>query len=165
MIASRSHPFEKREAQMKISGGAFQERPSKPCKDGIPEIAMHRRHHAWQDFPAEAIAHQDKPPVCCGDSVLKCAAVPALLLGNDTRAKVSSSLLRSVAIAGVGDDHFAAYAGLHFAGTHPGVRRGYYDSARLGFPMEVLMAPSAESDQILGRVIAQSAPRLNVVDL
>lgn len=63
MIASRSHPFEKREAQMKISVGAFQERPSKPSKDGIPEIAMHRRQHAWQDFPAEAIADQDKPPV------------------------------------------------------------------------------------------------------
>jgi len=31
--------------------------------------------------------------------------------------------------------------------------------------MDVLMAPSAEGDQILGRVIAQSAPRLNVVDL
>jgi hypothetical protein len=35
----------------------------------------------------------------------------------------------------------------------------------LGLPMDFLMARCAESDQILGGVIAQSAPRANVVDL
>ena len=36
---------------------------------------------------------------------------------------------------------------------------------KLGFPMGFLMARRAEGDQILGSVIAQSAPRLNVMDL
>jgi hypothetical protein len=31
--------------------------------------------------------------------------------------------------------------------------------------MDLLMARRAEGDQILGRVIAQSAPRLHVMDL
>ncbi len=35
----------------------------------------------------------------------------------------------------------------------------------LRIPMGFLMARCAEGDQILGRVIAQSAPRLNVMDL
>jgi hypothetical protein len=36
---------------------------------------------------------------------------------------------------------------------------------RLGLPMGFLMTRCAEGDQILGSVIAQSAPRLNVMDL
>jgi hypothetical protein len=37
--------------------------------------------------------------------------------------------------------------------------------ARLGLPMGFLMTRCAEDDQILGSVIAQSAPRLDVMNL
>jgi len=60
---------------------------------------MQRRHRAGQDFPAEAIAHQDKLPAHCGDPALQRAAVAASRHGHDAYAKVPSNLLRSVGTA------------------------------------------------------------------
>lgn len=101
----------------------------------------------------------------CGNPVLKCAAVGPASPRHDMHAIVWSILLRSVTARVVSDDHFAADAGLHSVVTHPGVRRGYFDSLLLWFPMEVLMAPNAEGDQILCGIIAQSASRLNMMNL